>query len=790
MSKWLDLVKQAYESSSAFMDANYRPDLDYSLRAFRNEHANGSKYLSPEYASRSRLFPPKTRSIIRKNEAAGAVALFSNSEVVDLQPGDPDNIMSVASRDAMKQVLEYRLGKTLPTFEIVMGGIQDAQTTGTVVSYQYWEYEMRNGKKVKDKPCIELRPIENIRLDGGANWIDPINTSPYFCDIIPMPVCNVRAMMKKKDSKTGEPPWKKYDDAEIMKARPEVIDSTRKARLGKQQDPHQEETGIKAFDTVWVIRWFMFDEDGVDHTFYTLGIDNLLSDPKPVEEVYFHGMRPYVMGYSILETHKAMKSSMPTLVRPLQQEAADIRNQRLDNVKFVLNKRWIVARGRQVDVQSLVRNVPGGVTLATDPKNDVHESNWPDVTSSAYIEQDRINSDLDDLAGNFTPSTKVANNAVNDTLGGSKMAAAGAGLMTDYLLRTIIETWWEKVLRQLIKLEAAYETDEVILAICAKKARLFPKYGLSTITDAMLNEEMTLTVNVGMGATNPSERFAKLMAGTQAVMNVVNTAPPNFNLQEFIKEAYSNMGYRDGSRFWGEGDPRLMKSMQIIEQLKQALQGKQMDMQANAQVEQMKLASAERQKAAQLQVDYQRIQGDLRIREAELVVEQQKLELERLKLMSDAQGMDKEHQMKISELSARIEEAQIKLAHERLKIDADRANIQHEMQTRERETQAVESNESRVASVATEVKSSMEGVKSDIDEVKKGISDARAAIGEINDLRQEVSTVRDAVGAVAGVLTLPKKKPKGFQLKKQDGKKTNAVIVQYDDGSSEELSVQ
>src|SRR5688500_9695086 len=99
MADWLKLAQEAYESSSAYMDANHRPDIDYSIRAFRNEHAQGSKYLSAEFQSRSRLFRPKTRAVIRKNEAAGAIALFSNMDIVDLQPGDPDNDRSRASRD-------------------------------------------------------------------------------------------------------------------------------------------------------------------------------------------------------------------------------------------------------------------------------------------------------------------------------------------------------------------------------------------------------------------------------------------------------------------------------------------------------------------------------------------------------------------------------------------------------------------------------------------------------------------------------------------------------------------
>lgn len=617
MTDFLKLAKDAYDASTSYIDTNYRSDWDYALRAFRNEHASGSKYLSDEYKARSRLFPPKTRSIIRKNEAAGMMAMFSNRETVNCEAENPDNPMSVAGAEAMKAVLEYRLTKTIPSFEIYLGGLQDAQTTGTVCSYQYWEYENRGGKKTKDRPCIELRPIENIRLDAGASWIDPVNTSPYFCDIIPMYVCDVRAMMENKDDKTGAPKWKKFDEATIAKARPDIADATRKARLGGKQDPQDEVGEIKSFDIVWVMRWAMRDSQNDDKIFYTLGTEELLTEAKPIEEVYFHGKRPYAMGYGILEAHKTMKVGLPILTRPLQLESTDITNQRMDNVRFVLNKRWLVARGRQVDVQSLVRNVPGGVTLLTDPKTDIQESNWPDVTSSAFVEHDRLNASFDDLAGNFSPSTRVANNAVNDTLGGSKMASQSAGMMTEYLLRTVNETWWEKVLRQLVLLEQYYETDEVVLGICANKAKLFPRFGLSRITDDMLMQEVTVTVDAGMG--NPQERLQRFLMATNAAIQLIAQAPPGANIEEMLKEIYANAGYRDGARFWNtQQDPRLLKAMQMVQQLQGALKGKQMELQAQGQLTMAQIASNEKIKGAEIQVNARRIQDDARLRESEI----------------------------------------------------------------------------------------------------------------------------------------------------------------------------
>lgn len=798
---WLKLTQDAFDASSAYLDANYRPDWDYSLRAFRSEHATGSKYLSEEYKSRSRIFRPKTRSIIRKNEAAGAIALFSNMDVVNVTPGNADDPHNVASAACIKEVLEYRLSKTIPAFPLVMGALQDAQAQGIVCSYQYWDYQERKGKKVKDQPCIELRPVENIRLDGGASWLDPVGTSPYFCDIIPMYVCDVRAMMNSKDPKTGSPKWKKYDDKIIKAAQPDVMNALRQARIGNKEDPQDNNSKISEFDIVWVMRWFMKDSQSDDHVYYTLGTEKLLTDPKPRGEVYFHDIRPYVMGYAILETHKAIKTSLPMLIKPLQQETNAVANDRLDNVKFVLHKRWLVARGRQVDVQSLVRGVPGGVTLTTDPKSDVVESNWNDVTSSAYVEQDRLSADLDELAGNFSPSTKVANNAVNDTLGGSKMASQGAGLMTDYLLRTFIETWYEPVLRQLVMLEAEYETDEVVLQACANKARLFPRFQYTSITDDMLKADVGITVNVGMGSSDPKQRQQNFLSATQAVLKLqaLSAQFPTFNITEASKEIYSNAGYRDGSRFINQKvDPKVQMLQQQVQKLSATLNQEQVKEQGRAQIEMAKIQSSERIEQGRMATDRGRISGDLKIRQgelaiqqAELAIEKERIELEKMKLQVEIHGASQEQQLKVAELGASLEQAQMKLEGERQKLAGQAMKLSAEIETAHLDLQTqreAAKNESRIGEVADNVSTSMKGVSEQIKNIKSELDSAKESIAGMTSMKDSVVQTGQAVALMLHDAAT-KKKPKGFKFKKEGGK-TKGVVLEYHDGTSEEMPVE
>jgi len=129
-----------------------------------------------------------------------------------------------------------------------------------------------------------------------------------------------------------------------------------------------------------------------------------------------------------------------------------------------------------------------------DIANDAREVEWNDVTSSAYAEQDRINVDLDELVGNFSGSSIQTNRQLNETVGGMKMLNQSASMITEYLLTTFRETWVEPVLTKLLKLEQYYESDEVILALAQKKARLMARFGISDvmyITRKTLREEPT-----------------------------------------------------------------------------------------------------------------------------------------------------------------------------------------------------------------------------------------------------------------------------------------------------------
>ncbi len=689
-SDWLKVAEDSFKASTNYLDSNLRKTFERNIALYQSRHPVGSKYNSATYKSRSRLFRPKTKSTVRKNEAAAAAAFFANVDVVTVEAENDADQMQVISAELMNEILNYRLTKTIPWFVTVMGAVQEAQVIGVVGSYQYWHYKEQEGEPVPmmgedgqpltnekgeglaeqgppeiviDKPCIELMPIENYRFDPAADWTDVVNSSPYFIRMVPMYVDDVKQRMKEKDSKTGQPKWKKLDDGEIRQAMVDY-ESIRQQREQKQ-DPLVENTeSLKEFDVVWTHENFV-RLDGKEWVYWTLGTQYMLSEPVPLKKAYFHGERPFVIGVAVIEAHKAIPDSLVGIGSELQREVNETVNQRRDNVSLVLNKRYIVKRGAQVDTDSLLRNVPGAVTLANNPEEDVKEMNWPDVTASAYQEQDRLNVDFDELTGNFSQSSVQTNRKLNETVGGMNLMNSSAGQMTEYLLRTVVETWMEKVLYQVVKLEQAYETDEVILGLAGQKAKLAQKYGINQITDDMLNGSLTVRVSMGVGATDPQKKLGRFLAALHAGGEAMQILP-NANQEAIWNEIMGLAGYKGGSRFFEPSGPNQML-MQQMQEMKQALaEAQQKAAQAEASAIQGKVAVAK----AQYEAAAVKGQADQAIRQAQMEkgVVQAKSEIDR------AHGQIRETILK-NQPPAKAEPVDIKPYLERIKVEQDKANL-------------------------------------------------------------------------------------------------------------------
>ena len=577
---WLGIARDAYETSDSYFESSIRDKVERNLAHFSGRHAKGSKYYSDAYKHRAKGFRPKTRSIIRRNEAKGAIAMFATSDIVNVAAENDSIPEQVVSAEINQALLKYRLDNTVNWFPICMGAYQDTLNSGVVISHQSWDFTEAKEEEtlldergesvldnetgedaigikrtiIKDTPRVELRPIENVRFSPSSDWEDVMGSTPYIVDQIPMEIGEIK--LKMLQSEKSNVKWIELDDSQLRVGGVDTYNSVRSTREANREDSTDQRHRTTDFDTVWIHR-NIIRKDGIDWLYYTVGVHHLLSEPVKLITEYPHlkpGQRPYVLGVSVVESHKIYPESLAGMTSNLQQEANDINNQRRDNVQLAMNRRYFAKKGMSTDYRMLTRSVPGSVT-EVDNINDIRSEAPIDVTGSAYQEQDRINMDFDELAGAFSPGSVGSNRALNETVGGMEMISADADDITEYQLRTFVTTWATPVLKQLVQLEQYYESNEGLLKNIGDKLELWQRYNVDRITDMMLQGSMTVNVNVGFGSTNPKQRIDKLTLGLNTVLNFSPKMQHRVNDQEVANEVFGALGYDSADRFFLPDDP-------------------------------------------------------------------------------------------------------------------------------------------------------------------------------------------------------------------------------------------
>ena len=139
---WLELARQSYDSSTDFLKSDMYAQWERNSANFRSTHPQGSKYHSSAYKYRSKMFRPKSRTAVRKVEAAMISALFGNQDLISVDAQNQSDPQQLASAAINKQLVQERVSNgSIPWYKLAVGGTQDASIYGTVISYQSWTYE-------------------------------------------------------------------------------------------------------------------------------------------------------------------------------------------------------------------------------------------------------------------------------------------------------------------------------------------------------------------------------------------------------------------------------------------------------------------------------------------------------------------------------------------------------------------------------------------------------------------------------------------------------------------------
>jgi len=257
--------------SQNYWQSAYANEWADSIAHFQNRHATGSKYHQAGYKFRSRNFRPKTRSTVRKLEAACATAFFGTNDPLSITAQNEADEKQVASAAIYQDVLRYRMKERMPWFQTVIGAFQDTQVMKACFSHNYWALEKdENGEVTRDELVVDLIPPENLRFHADADWRDPINTSPYIVHVMPYTVDEVMKRMEQGH-------WRQAPISTVMAARKQE-EHTEHAR-DKDKAQSSQTQPINDYQTVWVCR-IITKKRGIDYVYETLGEIHLLSEPK------------------------------------------------------------------------------------------------------------------------------------------------------------------------------------------------------------------------------------------------------------------------------------------------------------------------------------------------------------------------------------------------------------------------------------------------------------------------------------------------------------------------------
>ena len=197
---------------------------------------------------------------------------------------------------------------------------------------------------------------------------------------------------------------------------------------------------------------------------------------------------------------------------------------------------------------------------------------------------------------------------------------------------------YQNVLKQLLRLEQYYETDEVILELAGDAAAQVNEQYQGSVDD-LLKYEVLLKVNVGISATDPLRRVQNLVSGIQMLGELPGFAE-SLNVPEVVKEVFGQLGYKDGERFVKmEENPEVAQLMAQMEEMQAYIQGEQGKLDNRVQIEQMKqqgnLESANMKYGAEIRMkemegqikylDLQLKQEDVATRRAELMLQREAL---------------------------------------------------------------------------------------------------------------------------------------------------------------------
>lgn len=134
------------------------------------------------------------------------------------------------------------------------------------------------------------------------------------------------------------------------------------------------------------------DQDGIEEEAHIV-IANRSVLAKAQGNPFHHQKRPLIRAVLFPVVKEWYGIGLVEPVITLQHELNTLRRMRLDNINVLINRMWLVDGGADIDLDSLITQPNGIITL--DGQDSITVLDAKDVTQSAYLEAQNVQSDIE-----------------------------------------------------------------------------------------------------------------------------------------------------------------------------------------------------------------------------------------------------------------------------------------------------------------------------------------------------------------------------------------------------------
>ena len=469
------LVLDRFRSYLDYRKKNYDPKwIDYT-RQYRSKIENEA-----EYPYMARLFIPYSFTSIETTIPRLMGAVFSSDPVIAVKPTIADD---VANAKTMEQLINYQINR-MNLFNTSIPLFKDACILGTLIGKLDWKKEFRNKKRIvteqvydsydemgnptgtpqnmpmindKGKPIMEkyrlpiyddpyiyyVDPFKFL-IDPKADPTDPIDSAEAVILITESTIPKLKEMEKEGIYKNISEVVKVRGGVEFEEGN-ERFDVVDKKAPTRRDDSHSKR----------VLLYEYWEDDRV----IVLAEEKVVIRDEPNPN--WHCRKPFLMARICPVQNEIYGIGMMEMVESLQHELNDTRNQRQDNIKFALNRMWIIARNADVDYKNIISE-PGGIIISNDV-DGVKEVTTGDVTQSSFINARDIAEDIQRAHGIHDPA--LGKPTSRETATGVLSLQEAANARFQMMIMIMCRNLFNKAAEMMIDLNQQYITGEKIFRL-------------------------------------------------------------------------------------------------------------------------------------------------------------------------------------------------------------------------------------------------------------------------------------------------------------------------------------